>query len=520
MQKDLASINNFLNSSRFANKKRPYGAQEVARLTPPVPRTYKSAYMSMKLWSLLKEKAAVGGLSHTFGCLDPVQVAQMGKYLSSIYVSGWQSSSTASIINEPGPDLADYPYNTVPNKVDQLYRAQEFHEAKECERAMRTGKPKAVDFMRPIIADADAGHGGVHAMMRVTKLFIEAGASGIHIEDQNQSTKKCGHMGGKVLVSTQTHVDRLVAARLQADICKTPLVIVARTDAEAATQLDNNSDIRDQPFILGCTNPNLDPLQTVLQRECLQGNGDVGTVTKRWREQANLMTYWEAVERQLNNNELKRKWNATKAKLNFADAAKYAASLGVKLYWDMDKPRSREGYYQIRGGLDACIARSLAYAPYCDLLWMETKKPGLKIAGTFARAIKSVYPNQFLAYNCSPSFNWDAAGMNDQEIRDFQVELGKLGFCWQFITLAGFHLDALAVDRFARKYAKEYMLAYVRDIQRKERDENVETLTHQKWSGAEFVDAHVQTVTGGLSSTTAMQHGNTEDQFAAKRSKL
>jgi len=517
MARDVQSIQNFMNGPRFQDKIRPYTAQQVANLTPAVPRVYKSKFMAEKMWNLLCEKQRQKSFSHTFGALDPVQVVQMSKFLTSIYVSGWQSSSTASIINEPGPDLADYPYNTVPNKVDQLYRAQEFHETKALEAASR-GEKKLHDFMVPIIADADAGHGGNHAVMRLTKLFIEAGAAGIHLEDQNQTTKKCGHMGGKVLVSTQCHIDRLVAARLQADISKVPLLIVARTDAEAATQLDNNGDVRDQPFIVGCTNPMM-PIQTVLQDAIQKAGGpvDIAGITAKWKEQAGIMTYWEAVERRLRSEAAKSRWNGSKGVLNFAQAKKLASQLGVgDIYWDMDAPRSREGYYQIRGGLEACIARGIAYSPYCDVLWMETKKPGLKIASVFANAIHSVYPKQFLSYNQSPSFNWDATGMTDQQLRDFQGELGKIGYVWQFITLAGFHLDSLACDRFARAYAKEYMLAYVRDIQRCERKEGVETLTHQKWSGAAFVDAKVQTVTGGLSSTAAMGHGNTEAQFKAK----
>jgi len=297
-----------------------------------------------------------------------------------------------------------------------------------------------------------------------------------------------------------------------------PLLIVARTDAEAATQLNNNSDVRDQPYVLGCTNP-MTPLQTVLQEAIRKAGGpvDIAGITAKWKEQAGLMTYWEAVERRLTSSVAKSRWNGSKGVLSFAQARKLASQLGAgELFWDMDAPRSREGYYQIRGGLTACIARGRAYAPYCDILWMETKKPGLEVASTFANAIHSLYPKQFLSYNQSPSFNWDATGMNDQQLREFQSELGKRGFVWQFITLAGFHLDALGTDRFARAYAKEYMLAYVRDIQRCERNEGVETLLHQKWSGAAFVDAKVQTITGGLSSTAAMGHGNTESQFQAK----
>lgn len=512
--RDVEAIREFMNLPRFKDVKRPYSAEDVASLTPPVPHVYPSAFMATKLWKLLNDKYAKKSFTHTFGCLDPVQVVQASKYLETIYISGWQSSSTASIINEPGPDLADYPFNTVPNKCDQLYRAMEFHETRLLEAAER-GDPKRFDCLTPIIADADAGHGGNHAMMRLTKLFIEAGAAGIHVEDQDQSTKKCGHMAGKVLVSTQQHIDRLVAARLQADICRTPLVIVCRTDAEAATQINSNSDVRDAPFILGCTNPSLEPLQVVVQRVAAQG-GNVAAATKQWRQSANLMTYWEAVAAQLKSYADRSRWERSKGRTSFVNAIALAKSMGVEVYWNMDMPRSREGYYQIRGGVEFCIARGRAYSPYCDLLWMETKKPGVPLAKKFATGIKSVYPNQFLSYNLSPSFNWDATGWSDSQLRQFQLELGKMGYVWQFITLAGFHLNALGTDRFAREYARDFMLAYVRDIQRQERNEGVETLTHQKWSGANFVDRKVQTITGGLSSTSAMGEGNTEAQFGAK----
>ncbi len=408
---------------RWAGIERPYTAEEVARLAGSYKLDYSIARMGAeRLWQLLTTDKWVAGLGALTGN-QAVQEVQAG--MKAIYLSGWQVAADANLSGNMYPDQSLYPADSVPAVVRRINNA--LMRADQIQSVNQDGN---IHWMVPIVADAEAGFGGNLNAFELMKWMIEAGASGVHFEDQLSSAKKCGHLGGKVLVPTQEAINKLVAARLAADVMGTPTVLVARTDAEAANLLTADVDERDAKFI-----------------------------------QAN-------------------------------------------------KGRTSEGFFYVKNGLEQGIDRGLSYAPYADMIWMETGNPDLGMAREFAQGIHEKYPNKMLAYNCSPSFNW-AKFMDEKKMETFREELADMGYKFQFITLAGFHALNTAMFELSSAYVQRGMAGFS-ELQQREfalQSKGFKAVKHQAFVGTGYFDAVQNTVTGGLASTAALKGSTEEEQF-------
>ena len=413
--------------ARWNSIPRLYSVDEVRKLKGSVDIEYSLARQGAeKLWKYLNEDDFV----QTFGVLTGNQAVQHAKAgLKALYISGWQVAADANSSGNTYPDQSLYPVDSVPNLVKRVNSAMlRSDQIETLERFEKKSGDIFYDRMLPIVADAESGFGGPLNVFELMKSMIESGAAGVHFEDQLSSEKKCGHMGGKVLVPTQTQIRTLNAARLAADVMNVPTIILARTDANAANLITSDIDEYDKPFITG--------------------------------------------------------------------------------------ERTIEGFYKTRPGLDQAISRGLAYAQYSDLIWCETAKPDLEEAKRFAEAIHRDFPDKLLAYNCSPSFNWKK-NLDKETMKTFQSELGKMGYKFQFITLAGFHLNNYATFKLAQEYKKDGMAAYseLQEAEFASEKDGYTSTRHQREVGTSYFDAISQALTGGESSTTAMSGSTEEDQF-------
>jgi isocitrate/methylisocitrate lyase len=409
---------------RWTDITRPYSHDDVLRLRGTIQIEYTLARLGAeRLWNLMHGDAYVPALGAITGN-QAIEMVQAG--LKAIYGSGWQVAADGNTAGDVYPDQSLYPCDSAPNLVKRINRA--LLRADQIESA--EGKPSGTYWLAPIVADAEAGFGGSLNAYELMKSMIEAGAAGVHFEDQLSSAKKCGHLGGKVVVPTREFIEKLTAARLAADVSGVPTILIARTDANSAGLLLSDADPRDREFIYG--------------------------------------------------------------------------------------QRTPEGFYQFHGGIAAAIARGLAYAPYADVLWCETSTPDLAEAREFADAIHTKFPGKLLAYNCSPSFNWKKK-LDDVTIANFQQELGKMGYKFQFVTLAGFHSLNMSMFHLARGYAQAGMTAYSK-LQQEEfaaQELGYRAVTHQRFVGTGYFDEIAQVVSGGASSTTALAGSTEAAQFHA-----
>jgi isocitrate lyase len=573
--RDVAATQRYFDGSRFDGIIRLYTARQVVEQRGTIPTDYTVAREAAEaFYDRLRELFAAKKSITTFGPYSGGQAVSMKRMgIEGIYLGGWATSAKGSTTEDPGPDLASYPLSQVPDDAAVLVRAlltadrnQEYQRLQMSEQQRAT--TKQYDYRPFIIADADTGHGGDPHVRNLIRRFVEIGVPGYHIEDQRPGTKKCGHQGGKVLVPSDEQIKRLNAARFQLDIMRVPGIIVARTDAEAANLIDSRSDERDQAFLLGATNldiPSYKGCFLALVRRFyelgvkelnghllyaladgeyafanawLERQGILGLVSDAvnawqdngqksiddlfdqvesrfvaaWEDDAGLMTYSDAVAEVLAFGESEDEpANMSPGQWRQYAAREKARELGADPPWDPELARSPEGYYQIRGGIPYAIAKSLAAAPFADILWMETKTADLADAREFAEAIHAEFPEQMLAYNLSPSFNWDTTGMTDEEMKRFPEELGKMGFVFNFITYGGHQIDGVAAEEFATSLQQDGMLALAR-LQRKMRLVESPYRTPQTLVGGPRSDAALAASSGRTATTKAMGKGSTQHQ--------
>lgn len=569
-------------SPRFSGIVRLYSPRQVAEQQGTIAGDYTVARRAAEeFYARLRELFEQRRQITTFGPYSPGQAVMMKRMgMEGIYLGGWATSAKGSLAEDPGPDLASYPLSQVADEAAGLVRAlltadknQHFARMRMTEE-QRKATP-VIDYRPFIVADADTGHGGDAHVRNLIRRMVEVGVPGYHIEDQKPGAKKCGHQGGKVVVAEDEQIKRLNAARLQLDIMRVPGIIVARTDAESATFLENRSDERDQPFILGATNIELpsykagylailrklfelgvdevrghllfavseaeysaafawlervglmsmiaESAQALRDMPATELDAALDRIDTRyveiWRAEAGLKTCGLAVAEVLEFRTAEgerfdmtvEEWLAFSKRASFYEVRERAKSMGIQLIWDCELPKTPEGFYHIQAGIDYAIAKSLAVAPFADVLWMETKTADLEDARKFAHAIHSQFPDKMLAYNLSPSFSWDTTGMNDEEMKRFPEELGKLGYVFNFITYGGHQIDGLAAEEFATALKQDGMLALAR-LQRKFRLLESPYRTPQTLVGGPRLDAALMASSGRTAATKAMGKGSTQFQ--------